>query len=406
MEGRIMAQLPPAANRQTLLADIAGLRPIPAFRAQRRARSQCPESSSRRRRVEDFGDAPDRALDKDPLSCTALQQTVRRIQHEDAPARAAEFPALRPQSDRERMLSLSLGIKQVGTRPLNRDVILSSDPDRQIALNRRVDNIYNVPEIKRQYSIDGGNPMPPAELEKVIYLRTIDLDKLHPALIHAKNTDAVEIRREKDDALSLHDKSLIVTIRADANVGLEIDESASLVPRRLAFLIVSAQGGIVNLGSDAVEDNTTAAHQRHFTIPPRAVALGYLPNPSALACRACVVRLLQEEAPDRKVLLVDRSDEIGGASDIPHRCLGSNVQVLRLRGQPCADVIARAFRNHSADVVVVDEIGGADEASMVLDLKSRGVTVITTCHGGLAEVLKSNALGRLLGEITSSVGDE
>ncbi|KAJ3146241.1 hypothetical protein HDU89_006382 [Geranomyces variabilis] len=119
------------------------------------------------------------------------------------------------------------------------------------------------------------------------------------------------------------------------------------------------------------------------------------------------VRLLQELAPDRKVLLVDRSDEIGGASDIPHRCLGSNVQVLRLRGQPCAKVMARAFRNHSADVVVVDEIGGADEASMVLDLKSRGVTVIATCHGGLAEVLKSKALGRLLGGITSStIGDE
>ncbi|KAJ3166409.1 hypothetical protein HDU88_003277 [Geranomyces variabilis] len=97
------------------------------------------------------------------------------------------------------------------------------------------------------------------------------------------------------------------------------------------------------------------------------------------------IRLHQELAPDRKVLLVDRSDEIGGASDIPRRCL----------------------RNHGADVVVVDEIGGADKASMVLDLKSRGVTVIATCHGGLAEVLKSKALGRLLGGVTSStIGDE
>ncbi|KAJ3145146.1 hypothetical protein HDU86_001141 [Geranomyces michiganensis] len=178
-------QMPPPATRQTLLADIAGLRPIPAFRAQCRARSQSPPAASRRRRVEEFDDAPERALDKDPLSRATLQQT----------------------NEQERMLSLSLGIKQIGTRPLNRDVILSTDPDLQIALNRRVDNIYNILEIKRQYSIDGGNPMPLAELEKVIYLRAIDLDKLHPALIHAKTRDAVEIRREKDDALSLHDKS-------------------------------------------------------------------------------------------------------------------------------------------------------------------------------------------------------
>ncbi|KAI8590229.1 hypothetical protein BDZ88DRAFT_506416 [Geranomyces variabilis] len=119
------------------------------------------------------------------------------------------------------------------------------------------------------------------------------------------------------------------------------------------------------------------------------------------------VRVLQELAPDRKIILVDRSDEIGGAADVPHKCLGSNVQVLRLRGQPCATVMARAFRNHSAEVVIVDEIGGTDEADMVMDLKSRGVTVIATCHGGLAEVLKSKALGRLLGGITSStIGDE
>ncbi|KAJ3185506.1 hypothetical protein HDU87_000129 [Geranomyces variabilis] len=95
------------------------------------------------------------------------------------------------------------------------------------------------------------------------------------------------------------------------------------------------------------------------------------------------VRVLQELAPDRKIILVDRSDEIGGAADVPHRCLGSNVQV-----------------DHSADVVVVDEIGGADEANIGAGPQEpRGVTVIATCHGGLATYLRRGFRGggKLLG---------
>ncbi|KAJ3181665.1 hypothetical protein HDU87_000683 [Geranomyces variabilis] len=119
-----------------------------------------------------------------------------------------------------------------------------------------------------------------------------------------------------------------------------------------------------------------------------------------------VCRLLQDIAPTRKVVLIDRSDELGGSGDSAHPCLGEDVQVMRLNKLKPAAAITMAFRNQSPAVLIVDEIATAEEADALLAAKRAGVTVIATFHGNLTQFVRNKALRELSGRISSStVGD-
>ena len=116
-----------------------------------------------------------------------------------------------------------------------------------------------------------------------------------------------------------------------------------------------------------------------------------------------VARVLADEF-DKRVVVVDTNNEIGGGGDIPHRAIGRarRMQVPNDRAQ--AQVMIEAVENHMPEVVVVDEIGTEAEAAAARTIAERGVQLIATAHGNDLENLMANpTLADLVGGIQAVV---
>lgn len=118
-------------------------------------------------------------------------------------------------------------------------------------------------------------------------------------------------------------------------------------------------------------------------------------------------RILAEECR-RRVIIVDTSNEIGGDGDIPHPSIASarRMQVPHTAEQH--RVMIEAVENHMPEVLVIDEIGTAEEANAARTIAQRGVQLIATAHGSkLENLIKNPTLSGLLGGIESvTLGDE
>ncbi len=119
-----------------------------------------------------------------------------------------------------------------------------------------------------------------------------------------------------------------------------------------------------------------------------------------------VARVLAEEM-DKRVIVVDTSNEIAGDGDIPHPAIGR----ARRMQVPSPDlqhkVMIEAVENHMPEVIVVDEIGTEAEALAARSIAERGVRLIATAHGtSLNNLPKNPTLSDLLGGIqTVTLGD-
>jgi stage III sporulation protein SpoIIIAA len=102
-----------------------------------------------------------------------------------------------------------------------------------------------------------------------------------------------------------------------------------------------------------------------------------------------VARILSTEF-EKRVVIVDTSNEIGGDGDIPHPSIGHarrmQVQTPELQHQ----VMIEAVENHMPEVVVIDEIGVEEEAYAARTIAERGVQLVATAHGNSLENLVSN----------------
>ncbi len=116
-----------------------------------------------------------------------------------------------------------------------------------------------------------------------------------------------------------------------------------------------------------------------------------------------VARVLADEF-DRRVVVVDTNNEIGGGGDVPHPAIGRarRMQVPHDRAQ--YEVMIEAVENHMPQVVVVDEIGTEHEAEAARTIAERGVQLIATAHGNDLENLMANpTLSDLVGGIQAVV---
>ena len=85
-----------------------------------------------------------------------------------------------------------------------------------------------------------------------------------------------------------------------------------------------------------------------------------------------VARVLADDA-DKRVIVVDTSNEIAGDGDIPHRAIGRarRMQVPSPREQH--GVMIEAVENHMPEVIIIDEIGTELEANAARTIAERGV---------------------------------
>jgi stage III sporulation protein SpoIIIAA len=118
-------------------------------------------------------------------------------------------------------------------------------------------------------------------------------------------------------------------------------------------------------------------------------------------------RVLADEL-DKRVIIVDTSNEIAGDGDIPHPAIGRarRMQVPRPAEQHA--VMIEAVENHMPEVIVIDEIGNELEALAARTIAERGVQLIGTAHGNTLDNLMLNpSLSDLIGGIQAvTLGDE
>ena len=113
-------------------------------------------------------------------------------------------------------------------------------------------------------------------------------------------------------------------------------------------------------------------------------------------------------ADQRRVVIVDTSNEIGGDGDVPHPAVGKarrmQVKVPTLQHE----VMIEAVENHNPEVIVIDEIGRELEAQAARTIAERGVQLIGTAHGKTLENLLLNpTLSDLVGGIEAvTLSDE
>jgi stage III sporulation protein SpoIIIAA len=112
-----------------------------------------------------------------------------------------------------------------------------------------------------------------------------------------------------------------------------------------------------------------------------------------------VARVLADEV-NRRVVIVDTSNEIAGDGDIPHPGIGSARRMQVKVAPEQHQVMIEAVENHMPEVIVIDEIGTEAEAMAARTIAERGVQLVGTAHGQTLENLMLNpTLADLIGGI-------
>ena len=111
---------------------------------------------------------------------------------------------------------------------------------------------------------------------------------------------------------------------------------------------------------------------------------------------------------NKRVIVVDTSNEIAGDGDIPHPGIGSARRMQVPAPELQHAVMIEAVENHMPEVIIIDEIGTDLEAAAARTIAERGVQLIATAHGNTLENLIMNpTLSDLVGGIQSvTLSDE
>ncbi|HSJ86094.1 MAG TPA: R3H domain-containing nucleic acid-binding protein [Anaerolineales bacterium] len=116
-------------------------------------------------------------------------------------------------------------------------------------------------------------------------------------------------------------------------------------------------------------------------------------------------RILAEQ---KRVVIVDTSNEIGGDGDVPHPAVGKARRMQVKVPTQQHEVMIEAVENHNPEVIVIDEIGRELEALAARTIAERGVQLIGTAHGQtLDNLLLNPTLSDLVGGIEAvTLSDE
>lgn len=113
-------------------------------------------------------------------------------------------------------------------------------------------------------------------------------------------------------------------------------------------------------------------------------------------------------AENKRVVIVDTSNEIGGDGDVPHPAVGKARRMQVREPTLQHEVMIEAVENHNPEVIVIDEIGRELEALAARTIAERGVQLIGTAHGQtLDNLLLNPTLSDLVGGIEAvTLSDE
>ena len=112
-----------------------------------------------------------------------------------------------------------------------------------------------------------------------------------------------------------------------------------------------------------------------------------------------IARILADEM-EKRVVIVDTSNEIAGDSDIPHSAIGRARRMQVAKTELQHQVMIEAVENHMPQVIIIDEIGTELEVLAARTIAEKGVQLVGTTHGNCLEnVIKNPPLTNLIGGI-------
>jgi stage III sporulation protein SpoIIIAA len=110
-------------------------------------------------------------------------------------------------------------------------------------------------------------------------------------------------------------------------------------------------------------------------------------------------RVLANEM-EKRVIIIDTSNEIAGDSDIPHSGIGRARRMQVFKTELQHQVMIEAVENHMPQVIIIDEIGTELEVLAARTIAEKGVQLIGTTHGNCLEnLIKNPPLSDLIGGI-------
>jgi len=112
-----------------------------------------------------------------------------------------------------------------------------------------------------------------------------------------------------------------------------------------------------------------------------------------------IARVLSDEM-EKRVIIVDTSNEIAGDSDIPHPGIGRARRMQVAQTDLQHQVMIEAVENHMPQVIIIDEIGTELEALAARTIAEKGVQLVGTTTGNCLEnLIKNPPLSDLIGGI-------
>lgn len=120
-----------------------------------------------------------------------------------------------------------------------------------------------------------------------------------------------------------------------------------------------------------------------------------------------IARILADEM-EKRVVIIDTSNEIAGDGDIPHPSIGRARRMQVTRPEFQHQVMIEAVENHMPEVIIIDEIGTELEAFAARTIAERGVQLVGTAHGNcLKSLVRNPTLVDLVGGIQQvTLGDD
>jgi len=112
-----------------------------------------------------------------------------------------------------------------------------------------------------------------------------------------------------------------------------------------------------------------------------------------------IARVLADEM-EKRVIIIDTSNEIAGDSDIPHSGIGRARRMQVAKTELQHQVMIEAVENHMPQVIIIDEIGTELEVLAARTIAEKGVQLVGTTHGNYLEnLIKNPPLADLIGGI-------
>jgi hypothetical protein len=103
---------------------------------------------------------------------------------------------------------------------------------------------------------------------------------------------------------------------------------------------------------------------------------------------------------EKRVIIIDTSNEIAGDSDIPHSGIGRARRMQVAKTELQHQVMIEAVENHMPQVIIIDEIGTELEVLAARTIAEKGVQLVGTTHGNCLEnLIKNPPLADLIGGI-------